>query len=74
MTKLIIAFRNFANAPTNRLFYIRRAQLTCIGYSSDPRRHHFVCVLYMGYFAYDFLYLVYVFVIMSGGSKIKSES
>jgi len=74
MTKLIIAFRNFANAPKNLLFYIRRAHLTRTGHSSDPRRNHFVCMLHMGYFAYDFLYLVFVFVIMSGGSKIKSES
>jgi hypothetical protein len=72
MTKLIIAFRNFANAPKNRLLH-----------QSSPTYVHATAIpgaitLYVRYkwasFAYDFLYLVFVFVIMSGGSKIRSES
>jgi hypothetical protein len=72
MTKLILTFRNFANAPENRLLHPQSP--TYVYTAAIPG----AITLHVRYiwasFAYDFIYLVFVCVTMSGISNSKSKS
>jgi hypothetical protein len=68
-TKLIVAFRSFSKAPKNRLLH--PSSPTYVYTAAIPE----AITLYVPYiwasFAYGFLYLVFVFVIMCGDSKVR---
>ena len=72
MTKLIIAFRNFANAPKTRLLH--PSSPTYVYAAAIPGAITFYVRYIWASFAYDFLYLGFVFVIVSGDNKIRSGS
>jgi hypothetical protein len=72
MTKLIIAFRNFANAPKTRLLH--PSSPTYVYTAATPGAITLYVRYIWAFFSYDFLYLGFVFVIVSGDSKIRSGS
>jgi hypothetical protein len=71
MRKPIISFRNFTKTSKNRLFH--PSSTTYVYTAAIPGTITFYVRYIWASCAYGFLYLVFVFVVMSGGSKIRSE-